>query len=252
MSIRVYVLDDEPLAVKRLVRMLAATGKVTLLGSSSDPEEAISQIEALRPEALFLDIEMPGMNGFAVVSRITVQPLVVFTTAYDQYALRAFEVNSVDYLLKPVEAAGLDRALAKLERVQKGQESAPDLQRIIAALTKPAVTAFPTRLPSRTGEKVEFVDLARVTHFYSEDKLTFAATAGKDFVVEPSIVELEAKLDPERWFRIHRSTLVQLDYVQEVHGWIGNRLLIRLKDEKKTELTVARERVAELKTKLGL
>ena len=99
---------------------------------------------------------------------------------------------------------------------------------------------------------MEFVELARVTHFYSEDKLTFAATAGKDFVVEPSIVELEAKLDPERWFRIHRSTLVQLEYVQEVHGWIGNRLLIRLKDEKKTELTVARERVAELKGKLGL
>jgi two-component system, LytTR family, response regulator len=252
MSIRAYVLDDEPLAVKRLSRMLAATGKVTLLGSSSDPEEAISQIEALRPEVLFLDIEMPGMNGFAVVSQLTVQPLVVFTTAYDQYALRAFAVNSVDYLLKPVEAAGLDRALAKLERVRGGQESAPDLQRIIAALTKPVVTTYPTRLPSRTGEKVEFVDLARVTHFYSEDKLTFAATAGKAFVVESSIIELEAKLDPEKWFRIHRSTLVQLDYVQELHGWIGNRLLIRLKDDKKTELTVARERVAELKAKLGL
>ena len=249
MSIRAYVLDDEPLAVKRLVRMLGATGKVSLVGSSSDPETAIEEIGALRPEALFLDIEMPGANGFEVVRRLTGEPLVVFTTAYDQYALRAFAVNSVDYLLKPVEAAGLDRALAKLERILGGQEKAPDLRKILAALAGPT---YPTRLPSRTGEKVEFVDLARVTHFYSEDKLTFAATAGKAFVVDPSIVELEAKLDPEKWFRIHRSTLVQLEYVQEVHGWIGNRLLIRLKDEKKTELTVARERVAELEGKLGL
>jgi two-component system LytT family response regulator len=144
----------------------------------------------------------------------------------------------------------LDRALAKLGRTLGGQEAAPDLQKIIAALTKPA--AYPARLPRRTGERVEFVDLARVTHFYAEDKLTFAATAAKDFVVDQSISELEGKLDPERWFRIHRSTLVQLDFVQELHGWIGNRLLIRLKDEKKTELQVARERVAELKAKLGL
>jgi two-component system LytT family response regulator len=250
MSIRAYVLDDEPLAVKRLVRLLEATGKVAVVGSNSDPETAIAEIGALRPEVLFLDIEMPGLTGFAVLERLSGEPLVVFTTAYDQYALQAFAVNSVDYLLKPVEPAGLDRALAKLGRILGGQERAPDLQKIIAALTMP--TAYPARLPSRTGERVEFVDLARVTHFYAEDKLTFAATAAKDFVVDQSISELEGKLDPERWFRIHRSTLVQLDYVQELHGWIGNRLLIRLKDEKKTELQVARERVAELKAKLGL
>jgi two-component system LytT family response regulator len=250
MSIRAYVLDDEPLAVKRLVRLLGATGKVTVVGFSSDPEAAIAEIAELRPEVLFLDIEMPGLTGFDVLQRLSGEPLVVFTTAYDQYALQAFAVNSVDYLLKPVEPAGLDRALAKLGRTLGGQEAAPDLQKIIAALTKPA--AYPARLPRRTGERVEFVDLARVTHFYAEDKLTFAATAAKDFVVDHSIAELEGKLDPARWFRIHRSTLVQLDYVQELHGWIGNRLLIRLKDEKKTELQVARERVAELKAKLGL
>lgn len=243
-------MDDEPLAVKRLVRLLGATGKVTVVGFSSDPETAIPEIAELRPEVLFLDIEMPGLTGFDVLQRLSGEPLVVFTTAYDQYALQAFAVNSVDYLLKPVEPAGLDRALAKLGRILGGQETAPDLEKIIAALTKPA--AYPARLPSRTGERVEFVDLARVTHFYAEDKLTFAATGAKDFVVDHSIAELEGKLDPARWFRIHRSTLVQLDYVQELHGWIGNRLLIRLKDEKKTELQVARERVAELKAKLGL
>ncbi len=243
-------MDDEPLAVKRLVRLLEATGKVAIVGSCSDPERAIGEIGALGPEVLFLDIEMPGVTGFEVLQKLSGEPLVVFTTAYDRYALRAFAVNSVDYLLKPVEPAGLDRALAKLGRILGGQETAPDLQKIIAALTKPAT--YPTRLPSRTGERVEFVDLARVTHFYSEDKLTFAATAAKDFVVDHSIAELEGRLDPARWFRIHRSTLVQLDFVQELHGWIGNRLLIRLKDEKRTELQVARERVAELKAKLGL
>src|SRR5712691_8554511 len=117
--IRAYVVDDEPLAVKRLVRMLAATGRVEIAGSTSEPEAALAFLNAHGVDVLFLDIQMPGLTGFELLERLETQPLVIFTTAYDRYALNAFDVNSIDYLLKPIEADRLDRALDKLQRLQR-------------------------------------------------------------------------------------------------------------------------------------
>jgi two-component system LytT family response regulator len=125
---RVFLADDEPLAVARLERLLGETGRVEIAGAATDPSVALEQVRAVRPDVLFLDIEMPGMSGFDLLERLAEpQPLVVFTTAYDQYALDAFQVHSVDYLLKPVEPRQLQRALAKLERVLGGAESRGDL-----------------------------------------------------------------------------------------------------------------------------
>src|SRR5271168_1611032 len=114
---RAFLVDDEALALKRLQRMLAATQRVEVVGASSDPVEAIPAILEAGPDMLFLDIEMPGMTGFEMLTQLQPQPWVVFTTAYDRYALEAFGVNSVDYLLKPIETAALDRALDKIERL---------------------------------------------------------------------------------------------------------------------------------------
>jgi two-component system LytT family response regulator len=245
---RAFVLDDEPLAVERLVRLLRQTGRVEIVGTATDPVDAVEWLAGHSVDVLFLDIEMPELDGFGVLERLESQPYVVFTTAYDRYALRAFAVHSIDYLLKPVEAAGLHRALDKLVRIRSGAEPAPDLRGAIAAVLK-----YPTRLPSRVGDRIEFVELDGVTHFYAEDKLTFAATvAGKAHVIDATVTELETRLDPEKWVRVHRSTLVHLPFVQEVHGFFGGRLVVRLKDQRRTELAVARERVAALKTKLGL
>src|SRR5580765_4652084 len=117
--IRAFVVDDEPLAVKRLTRLLTAPGRVELAGSSTDPVDALAALIGQPVDVLFLDIEMPGMNGFEMLGLLDSQPLVVFTTAYDQYALQAFEVNSIDYLLKPIEERHLARALDKIERWQQ-------------------------------------------------------------------------------------------------------------------------------------
>src|SRR5919206_291491 len=113
--LRVFLVDDEALALRRLARMLEATRRVRIVGSATDPEAALAALSKAPPDALFLDIEMPGINGFELLARLPVQPFVIFTTAYDHYALRAFAVNSVDYLLKPIEAEQLDRALTKLD-----------------------------------------------------------------------------------------------------------------------------------------
>ena len=247
---KAFLVDDEPLALKRLARMLVEAGRVEIVGTSSDPTEAIDAILKARPEIVFLDIEMPGMSGFEMLSNLNPQPLVVFTTAYDQYALEAFGVNSIDYLLKPIEAQQLKRALDKIERVRAGSESRPELREILARLT--AVNDYPARIASRVGERVEFIDLARVTHFFAHDKLTYAATAVKNYTVDYTIQQLEQKLDPKKFLRIHRSTMLNLDYVHELHGWFAGRMLVRLKDEKRTELPVARDRVRALKDRLAI
>jgi two-component system LytT family response regulator len=248
-------MDDEPLAVKRLTRLLEATARVEICGASTDPVEALPLIEKLRPDVLFLDIQMPEMTGFELLSRIDQQPLVVFTTAWDQYALQAFEVNSVDYLLKPVEPEQLNRALKKAERIVGGNEARPDLQQLLAKWAAAAGNTQPEyleRIASRTGDRVELVELSRVTHFFASDKLTWAATPAKNYAIDHTIQELERKLDPKRFVRVHRSALVNVQYIHELHTWFAGRMLIRLKDEKKTEIPVSRDRVHVVKERLGI
>src|SRR4051794_33769483 len=128
--IRAYLLDDEELAVRRLQRLLEESGRVEVIGSHTDPAHALQEIAELKPDVLFLDIQMPGMNGFELLRKLQgVDPLVVFVTAYHEHALRAFEVHSVDYLLKPIEPEKLARALHKLDRMRPGtaDEPRPDM-----------------------------------------------------------------------------------------------------------------------------
>ncbi|MDQ2711091.1 MAG: LytTR family DNA-binding domain-containing protein [Acidobacteriota bacterium] len=252
--LRAYLIDDEPLAVRRLARMLERTERVTVIGSSSDPVNATEQLQQTPCDVVFTDIEMPELSGFQMLEKIKPQPLVVFTTAYSQYALQAFEVNSIDYLLKPINEKQLDRALAKLDRICGGLEPKPILEGLLEQLAAalPEKRSFPARLPSKLGERIEFVDVARVTHFYANDKLTYAATVKKDFVVDYTIAELEQMLDPIRFVRIHRATIANLDFVRELYSWFSDRMMLRINDGKDTELTVARDRVRALKDKLGL
>ena len=256
--IRAFVVDDEPLAVRRLSRMLRETGRVEVAGSSSDPVDALAALAEAPVDVLFLDIQMPGMTGFEMLAMMEQQPLVVFTTAYDQYALQAFEVNSIDYLLKPIEDRHLARAVDKIERRRGSAVAAPDWKALLAqlagALGRPGgglAEQYPERIASRLGERIQVLELAKVTHFFAHDKLTYAAAEGKNHVVDHTVSDLEQKLDPRSFFRIHRSTLLNLAWVKEMDAWFGGKVLVRLKDGKATELQVARERVQELKKRLG-
>jgi two-component system LytT family response regulator len=252
---RAYLVDDEPLAVARLRHLLDETGRVDIVGSAVDPRTALEDVRRTRPDVLFLDIEMPGTSGFDLLEGIgEPQPLVVFTTAYAEYALEAFKVNSIDYLLKPVERVELDRALSKLERILDGGGARGDLTRLLGQVREALSRSEPeflVRVAARVGERVELVDVADVTFFYAKDKLTMAVTAAREHALDTSIAELEQRLPTRLWVRIHRSTLVNVDAVKELRSWFGGKLLVKLKDGR-TELQVARERVAEVRAKLGL
>jgi len=257
--IRAFLVDDERLAVQRLTRMLESTARVEIAGSATDPEEALAFLRAHPVDVLFLDIQMPGLTGFELLERLDSPPLVIFTTAYDEHALKAFEVTSVDYLLKPIDAERLARALDKLERLNSRQsavasrQSQPDMRALAKQLAAElAPQRKLERIASRVGERTTILEVARVTHFFSKDKLTFAAAGGRDHVIDCTLSELETQLDPRRFARIHRGTIVNVPMIQELFPDVDGGMLVRLKDEKKTELSVARDRVRDLKQRLGI
>jgi len=249
-SIRAYIVDDERLAVERLTRLLAATGRVHIAGSNTDPENALDELGTVEVDVLFLDIQMPGLTGFALLERLERDVPVIFTTAYDRYAVEAFTVNSVDYLLKPIDADRLDRALDKLVRVaNQPRQDVRALARELAAELAPGRRL--ERLASRVGERTTILDVARVTHFFSKDKLTFAVANGRDHVIDYTLAELEERLDPRRFVRIHRAIVANLAFVGELYPGVDG-MVVRLKDERHTELNVARDRVRDLKDRLGI
>ena len=173
---------------------------------------------------------------------------------YDQYALDAFAVNSVDYLLKPVDPGHLDRALGRVERLRSRVElSPPDLQGLLRTLAdslRSSRPEYPERIASRLGDRLWFIDLDRVTHFFAEDKLTYAVEGGKPYCVDYTIVQLEALLNPKHFVRIHRGTIVNASWIKEVTTLPGGSLNLRLKDAKGTDLAVSRDRARAFKTRL--
>jgi two-component system LytT family response regulator len=248
--IRAFVVDDERLAVQRLTRLLTETGRVVVAGSATDPQEALDTLGGMDIDVAFLDIQMPVMTGLELVERLNRDIPVVFTTAYDRYALEAFAVNSIDYLLKPVESSRLEKALDKLERL-RGQ-AAPDIRALAKQLARELAPGRKLeRVASRVGERTTVLDVARITHFFAKDKLTFAVSGGRDHVVDYTMAELEEQLDTRRFVRIHRATIVNVAFVQELYPGVDG-LLLKLKDEAKTELSVARDRVRDLKDRLGI
>jgi len=248
---RAYLVDDERLAIERLTRLLTATGRVEIAGSETDPVAALEFLRATPVDVLFLDIQMPGLTGFELLEQLDRDVTVVFTTAYDRYALDAFGVNSIDYLLKPIEPERLDRALDKVERFAgQPQPDVRTLARELAAQLAPNRRL--ERIASRVGERTTVLDVARITHFTSKDKLTFAVVNGHEHVIDHTLAELEAQLDARRFARIHRATIVNIGFVQELFPAVDGGVLVRLKNEPKTELSVARDRVRELKQRLGI
>ena len=259
--IRAYLVDDEPLALERLARLLASFEEIAIAGQATDPAEALRFLSGEPGKAvdvLFLDIQMPGMTGFDLLSRLPEQPFVIFTTAFDEYALRAFEVNSIDYLLKPIELEQLERAVRKLERLRPASKAVwqetPDLPQFLHELAASLGSErhdYPRRIASRMGERITFLDLDAVTHFQAMDKLTYAISNGRQHSVDQTIAELERRLDPARFLRIHRAVLVNIDSIQEVNSWFAGKVVLTLKDARHTQLPVARDRVRVLKSRLG-
>lgn len=252
MTYRTVLVDDEPPARKRLTRLLQAHAEVAVVGEAATGEEAVACLRAERPDLVFLDIHLPEYDGFEVLRRLEDPPLTIFTTGHDRYALRAFQAASIDYLLKPVEAETLARALQKLNRLTRASRG--DLeQRLQEFLNRFPVPQAPPeylqKMAVRVGERALLIEMADVSHFEAKDKYVFLHTlAGKEYIVEQTVAELEGRLDPRKFVRVHRSTLVNIDHVKEIQTWFNGKYRLVLGNHTSAEILVSKGMAPRLKS----
>jgi len=239
MRVRTMIIDDEELARIRLRKLLQTyEPEIEIVGEAANGNEAVRNIIAAEPDLIFLDVQMPGCDGFEVVRRLTTKPFIVFATAFDAYALKAFEENSVDYLLKPIDRKRLGKTVEKLRLLfdTPAVHSKANIERMLSRLLAPSLQ----RLQVKTGEKILLIDLCEVVYFEARDKYTFLHTAEKEYLIDDTLAELELKLDAAAFIRIHRSVIVNVRFIRELVKWFAGRYKMRMKDVKGTELVVSR------------
>jgi len=238
MTYKTLLVDDEPLALKRLERMLVPySDTIEIAGKARSGPEAVALIDTLRPDLVFLDIQMPELTGFDVLERVTYMPLVIFSTAYDEYALKAFEVNSIDYLLKPVDPQRLKQSIDKLLRLT--DTGAADLRARIEKLLDAAPRGGMRRIQVRLGDKIKLIPVSETVFFRASDKYVEVHAQGKTYLITKSLSQLEAEL-PEEFVRIHRSVILNVAFVDEFAKDFGGGYIARMKDPERTSLPVSR------------
>ncbi|HJU90124.1 MAG TPA: LytTR family DNA-binding domain-containing protein [Gemmatimonadaceae bacterium] len=257
--IKTVVVDDEPLARRRILRLLKAEPDVDVVAECSDGREAIATIRQHQPDLVFLDVQMPEIDGFGVLQALDPQqvPLVIFTTAYDQYAVRAFEVHALDYLVKPFDPerfrSAFQRARDQLERAQASDQN----QRLITLLEQLAAQAragdgaaggdrYLDRLMIRSGGKIFFVKTAEIDWVEAAANYVRLHVGRESHVIRETISNLAERLDPTHFARIHRSTIVNLDRVKEMQPWFSGEYIVILRDGTRLKLSRGyRERLEE-------
>ncbi len=244
-KLRVVIVDDEELARQYVRELLAAHADIQIVAECSNGFEAVKAVGDLNPDLLFLDVQMPKLDGFEVLELIATDIPVIFTTAYDQYALRAFEVHAVDYLLKPFNTERFDAALARA-RQRAGGTRVPAGQLAAAAR---APQEYLERIVVRDGPKVEIVACEKLEYAEAQDDYVRLRSQGRNYLKQETISNLETLLDPARFVRIHRSYIVNLECVARIEPYTKDSRVAVLHD--RTELPVSRAGYARLKELLG-
>jgi len=264
--IRVLIVDDEPLARQRLIDLLAHEPDVEIVGVATNGDGAIEEIRELDPDLVFLDVQMPGKTGFDVVREIgpDLMPPTIFVTAYDQYALRAFEVAAVDYLLKPFDDERFEQAFQRARQnlnLKKVGEMTRQLRHFLDGLAgaAPATAAAPTetarsgyleRIPVESRGRITVVPVSKIDYITANGPYVTLHAGGDTHLLRERMQNLEDRLDPTRFFRIHRSTIVRLDKIETLLRSSGGDYAVRL--EGGVTLSVGRGRVKELERRLGV
>jgi DNA-binding LytR/AlgR family response regulator len=246
---KVIIIEDEKPAARRLSRLLKEIGVEvsTMLHSVA---EAVEWFQANpHPDLILLDIQLSDGLCFEIFDLIDVHSAIIFTTAYDEYALQAFKLNSIDYLLKPIDEEELNKAVAKFEKLKPGsQKIALDFEDIKKLLVNPLEREFKKRFTARVGPHIKILNADEIECFYSENKGTYAATEdGRNYLLETTLEQLEAELQPAIFFRVSRKFYVNINHVKDIVAYTNSRLKIKLKRFNEQEIIVSRERVRDFK-----
>jgi two-component system LytT family response regulator/two-component system response regulator LytT len=259
-ALRALVVDDEQPAREELCFLLGESGDVEIAGQAADGVEGLRLAGELRPDIIFLDVQMPGLTGFEVARRLLeaeLLPQLVFVTAFDEYAIEAFSVNAIDYVLKPVDSARLAQTLERVRRRLASEQAAKlplapaDLEKVIAAVQ--ARQERRDQIAIKVGERFILVQADEVVHASLVDDVIVVATQGGQGASNyRTLDELQARLDPAVFWRVHRSHLVNITKIKEIVPWFSRNFLLKMKDAKASEIPVSRAQTKRLREYLQL
>lgn len=248
--IRTLIVDDEKLARDRLTAFLKEVPGVAVVGQAKNGVEAVRLIESLDPDLVFLDVQMPGLDGFGVLQSISRSPKVIFATAFDEYAIKAFEVHAVDYLLKPISRARLEDSVRRVEgRLEKRNGDSVDLRELLSRLDERERRHL-HHVPVHRGKQILIMPVDDVLWFEVEYRLVHAHVEGDRYMTNFTLKQLEERLDPEIFFRAHKSRLVNLEKVKAIVPWFGGRFKLVMRDRAESEVELSRIQARALRTRL--
>jgi two-component system, LytTR family, response regulator len=238
---RILIVDDESPARERLKRLLANIEGVKLVGEAESGIQAVEMIAREQPDLVLLDIQMPGLDGFGVIEALEEPPPIIFVTAYDEYAIRAFEVNALDYLLKPFSQERLEKAIRRAQEASSEERDLTEqLEPLLKGLTEQG--RYLTRLAVRDRDRIRVLDTDEIDWIGIENEQVLVHVGDERYPVRRTLSELEARLDPARFFRAHRSAIVNLDRVQEIIPWFKGSHKLRLTTGAEVDLSRAQAR----------
>ena len=246
---KTIIIDDEPLARQRIKRLLQAFDCIEIIAEAANGKEGLELIHALNPDLIFLDIEMPLLNGFEMLSQLSEQPLVVFTTAYDQYAIKAFEQNSIDYLLKPIEKDRLEKTILKLQTSGLKHQDTSQIVQLVQQLTlKKEIRTLTVKI----GDKILLVRLEDIFHIEAEEKYVFLRTAnGHSHLSDYTISSLEERL-PDHFVRIHRRSIINANRIKEIRRSFNGAFVFFMDDQENSRVTSSRGYGEELRQRFEI
>jgi DNA-binding LytR/AlgR family response regulator len=257
---KVLIIEDEELAVKKLQKTLQSVDQsADVVGITDSIRSSVNWLQNNpAPDLILMDIELADGQSFEIFDKVEVKSTVIFTTSYDEFALKAFKVNSVDYLLKPIQKEDLRSALDKLKSLKElyggaNGNTALNIDSLVKELQqKLQPREFRKRFLVKHAQKLVSIDVDEIAYFYSDGRLNFFKTSdNKKYVVDYTMDELEEMLDPDKYFRISRAFYVSINSIDQIHDYFGNRLLLHLKPAVDKEAIVSREKVTEFKTWMG-
>ena len=232
-KIRALIVDDEPLARRRIKSLLAHDQSVEVIGECSDGYKAVTSISELNPDLVFLDVQMPAMDGFEVIKTISAEqmPTVIFVTAYDQYALKAFEVNALDYLLKPFDRRRFQKTLERAKAMIRGLKDGNFNNQLLSLLDDlRREQNIPDRFIIKSGGRVVFLRVEEIDWMSTVGNYVRLQVGRDSHLMRETMTGMESKLDPVSFMRIHRSTIVNLDRVKEVQPWAKGEYVVIMRD----------------------
>jgi DNA-binding LytR/AlgR family response regulator len=249
----ILIIEDEHYAAKRLKTLLSeCMSDAHILSVCDSIEDSVEFLKnQQKPDLIFMDIQLADGLSFEIFKQVEVTTPVIFSTAFDEYTLQAFKVNSIDYLLKPVDKKELTQSLDKFKTLYHNQAQSPNWQELLQTFQQPK-KVYKTRFLIKNGQEFIRLNVEDVAYYYSEDGLTFAMTKeGKRHIIDPTLDQLSEQINPDFFYRINRKQIVQIDSISKIHTYFNNRLKLDLRPNFSADVIVSRERVKGFKAWVG-